>query len=476
MLASAAIDELRQWAMDFGQPFLQHGTPAIRIREKNLATMTMVVHWLLALLGVAGLAFLGKRGLLARWQLWLLLPAAVAFEWLAFRVAFPGQPFWDFTQCYYPAGQAALHHDVAALTALYQRVVQGFVNMPVVAWVFAPFALLGAGAATALYTAAGIVAAAWAWHLLARAAALDRTGRWILALLFLANGPLLDGIKFGNTSQFILLALVAAMLLMRSGQLVTAGALLAALTILKPALGLFGFFFLFRRDWRGLAGYAATGIVISLASLAIYGWQFNRFWFETSILQIGHQWFAAFSVQSVPGFLLRLRPDWGLATSWVPVAGSALEQRISQLAMLAMYAVAALACLVARRHPPAQDGSGAALRRDLQFMLVLCLALVASPLSWSHYYCWLLIPAAFFLGDRAPIARMPRAVGWTAIASVTPLVIWPHDFGHGLFGTIYRTLVLSNLLLGGLLWLGLVAWWLATPVATKTPRLSQALP
>jgi hypothetical protein len=30
-----------------------------------------------------------------------------------------------------------------------------------------------------------------------------------------------------------------------------------------------------------------------------------------------------------------------------------------------------------------------------------------------------------------------------------------------LFGGLYRTLVLSNLLLGGLLWLGLVAWWLA---------------
>ena len=416
-----------------------------------MSLIAYAIHWLMALVGVAAIVGLGRRGLLARWQLLLLLPLAVAYEWIAFRASFPNEPFWDFKLCYYPAGQAVLHHDIATLTVLYQRVVQGFVNMPIVAWLFAPFTLLGAGAAAVLYTLAGVAAAVFAWHLLARTAQLDRTGRWVLALLFIANGPLLDAIKFGNTSQFILLALVGGLLLLRSGHLATAGALLAALTVLKPAMGLFGFFFLLRREWRGLFAYALTGIAITLLSLAFYGWEFNRFWFETSILQFGHQWFSAFSVQSVPGFLLRLRPEWAAVTSWEPVARTGIEQRLSQLAMVVTYAFAA-----------------AARRRDLHYLLVICLALVASPLSWSHYYCWLLVPAAFFLGEFAPIGRLPRMLGWAAIFIVTPLVVWPHDFGNGLLGGLYRTLVLSNLLLGGLLWFGLVAWWLARS-GTTTP-------
>ena len=40
-------------------------------------------------------------------------------------------------------------------------------------------------------------------------------------------------------------------------------------------------------------------------------------------------------------------------------------------------------------------------------MIVITLALVASPLSWSHYYCWLLIPAAFLL-DRGAVRQAVR--------------------------------------------------------------------
>jgi hypothetical protein len=171
-------------------------------------------------------------------------------------------------------------------------------------------------------------------------------------------------------------------------------------------------------------------------------------------------------VQSVAGFLLRLRPDWDLVTSWEPVTRTPLEQLVSQIVVLVTYAFAAAACLLARKG--VTDAAASARRREFQYLLVICLALVASPLSWSHYYCWLLIPAAFFLGERVPPGRLARTLGWAAMFIVTPLVIWPHDFGNGLVGVLYRTLALSNLLLGGLLWFGLVAWWLARS-GTTTP-------
>ena len=41
----------------------------------------------------------------------------------------------------------------------------------------------------------------------------------------------------------------------------------------------------------------------------------------------------------------------------------------------------------------------------LEFSCVLILALVLSPLAWSHYYCMLLLPWALYLGGRLSLPR-----------------------------------------------------------------------
>ena len=54
-------------------------------------------------------------------------------------------------------------------------------------------------------------------------------------------------------------------------------------------------------------------------------------------------------------------------------------------------------------------------------MLVLCMLVVLSPLSWSHYYCWLLIPAAFALGGGLNI-RGSRPLQWLVVAAIAYFV------------------------------------------------------
>ena len=69
-----------------------------------------------------------------------------------------------------------------------------------------------------------------------------------LALLFIANGPLLTGIKFGNLSYIILVALAGGLFFIRSGRPGVAGALIGLAVVIKPVLILMGLFFLLRRS------------------------------------------------------------------------------------------------------------------------------------------------------------------------------------------------------------------------------------
>ena len=218
---------------------------------------------------------------------------------------------------YYPAGRAALDHNQENLRALIGVGAEGgFVNIPVVAYLFAPFGWFPPKLAAAIFTFIGIGSVVGAWFLLVHLASLELRERWLLALLFAVNGPLLNAIKFGNTSYFIPFALAAGLVLLRARRPTAAGALLGAATVIKPPLALFGLFFLLRRDWRGVFAFASVGVVTVLLSLALFGWDLNRYWLQT-IMQYSHGWLAGASVQSIPAFLYRLHEPPDILLDWV---------------------------------------------------------------------------------------------------------------------------------------------------------------
>jgi hypothetical protein len=147
-------------------------------------------------------------------------------------------PFVDFIKAYYKAGAAVLAGDFGGLRLLLRSAA--FVNLPIVAEVFAPLALFPESGAILIFTALGFLAALAAWWLLARV--LDMNAgqtAWLLAL-FLVNGPLIYSLKLGNTSHFILLLIVIGLTALKSGRNFLAGGVFALTAVVKPMLLLAG--------------------------------------------------------------------------------------------------------------------------------------------------------------------------------------------------------------------------------------------
>ena len=251
-------------------------------------------------------------------------------------------------------------------------------------------------------------------------------------------------------------------MLIRAGRSGAAGAVLGAATVIKPLLALFGLFFLFRRDVRGVLGYAAVGVVTVLLSLLVFGWADNLYWFETCIVKFSQNWLPSFNVQSISGFVMRLDANARLS-EWEPQMPTPSQKLVAHIFTGSIFLVAARSSVRLPTKMGAVNETDASSRKDLQYLLVICLCLVSSPLTWSHYYLWLLIPTAFFLEGRLPLfdTQTARRVGWVAIALVAPLVGWPWSIPNSLLMTVYRTIIMSHLFLGGLIWFGLIAYSLA---------------
>jgi alpha-1,2-mannosyltransferase len=394
------------------------------------------------------------------WMLSALTGGLVAL--LAFKGSSPPHRFHDFVTAYYPAGQAIAHHEQAELRALLGKGVSGFVNIPVIAYLFAPFGWLPPEIAIALFTVIGIAFTVASWFLLVRLAKLELRERWLLALLFVTNGPLINAVKLGNTSYLVLFALAGGLVLLRRRQPVYAGALLGAAAMIKPPLLLFGAFFALRRDLRGTLSFAAVCAATVALSLIIFGVDDNLYWFDTSIIQYSHSWVAAFNVQSISGFFLRLHLDAEL-TDWLPHHPTSADKLVVHILTALLFIIAGVACVERPAQADVRPEIDASERRDLQYLLVICLCLVSSPLTWSHYYVWLLVPIAFFLGTQPPFpsSGTARGVGWAAVALVMPLVEWPWSISNRALMHAYTSFTVSHFLFGGLLWFGLIAWWLA---------------
>jgi hypothetical protein len=393
-------------------------------------------------------------GSLMRWWLPSVLAAAVfVFEFLASESR---GSFLDFKNAYYLAGLDV--RDGTSLAPLLSEGVVGFVNLPIVAYLFWPFSFLPwKVAASGPFLVIGIGATGAAYMLLVRLLALPRPASVWLLLLFLFDGPLIYSIKIANTSHMILLALVGALWLLRKRKSALAGVLLAFAALIKLPLLLFGGFFLIRRDWSGGIAFAATLLAAAALSLLVFGPELHLLWLDSAILQFGHSTLAAFNVQSFPAALARLREPAPALFDWSTLEMSRSEKVLSKLFQVAILVFTIWGLLLCRRFERENIATAKVEASELQFLLVLCCALVISPLSWSHYYCWLLLPAAYALRGQAPRGT-PAIIRWMSVAAVmlvTPLVIFPDHLPSEL-DTIYTRLVVSNYLIGGVLWLGVL--------------------
>jgi hypothetical protein len=118
--------------------------------------------------------------------------------------------------------------------------------------------------------------------------------------------------------------------------------------------------------------------------------------------------------------------------------------------------------------PPGMGANGHDL---LQFSMVVILALVVSPLSWTHYYLYLLVPLGLYIGGRFPLPSdaVTRWLFWPGYVLASLPVILPAmelepDPPPGLLAELAARTIVSAWLFGALLMLVCFARgaWLAT--------------
>lgn len=277
-----------------------------------------------------------------------------------------------------------------------------FTYPPFAALLFAPLAWLPSAPAAVIFFIINVACLWWVIALtLRRCAPRLAAPAWAACALPLAllTEPVRETLFFGQIN-LILMALVCTDILGRRlpfprGILVG----LAAAIKLTPAV--FGLYFLVKRDWRGAAWAVGSALGFTLCAALISPHNSLVYWLHTlsNTGRIGSPFYA--SNQSLQGFLYRLEvPEDLLSILWL--VGSVLFVAAIAWAMHRLLSVGA---------------APAAL------ILNALIALICSPISWSHHWVWL-IPALIVTGTAARGRRAMLALSAAIAAAILAAPHW----------------------------------------------------
>ena len=357
----------------------------------------------------------------------------------ALLVLTSGPPLVDFVKAYHHAGRAAL----TAPASLYDCTrAQCFVNVPIVAVLFVPFAPFDPVVAGVAFSLAGLLALAVAMRRLASGPSSDLV-IWLVVL----NGPLYYSIRIGNITHFLLILFIVAFDGIARGQQRIPGMLLAGAALLKPPLAIFLLYLLIRRRTAAAAAMGAWALAALLLSVALFGAGLHHYWFQEFVLLHGSEALGAYNVQSAGGFLTHLLTR-GHLNDWYPLdigrGFTLLRSGIAGIIVAAVFGV----CWRAGYPRKVQAWYA-------ELSLVLTTAILIAPIAWTHYYVLLIIPVAALVSGRLSLpawGRPPLAIS-AALMSL-PVVFF--GFQGRIANAVYERLLVSHFFFGGLLLLGLL--------------------
>ena len=358
-----------------------------------------------------------------------------------FAVSEPPRLFEDFREAYYAAGLAVLNGPDSLIVQL-QRGVEGFVNLPIVAYLFAPFALLQPKLAAVVFAVVGLASILLAWWMLCRALNLSRFESLVLLALFAACGPLHNSLKEGNASHIVLAFLVGMLWAVKRRRELIAGVLFACAALIKLPLSLLGVYFVFRRRWRLLSGAFAAGALVATLSLLVFGWAAHKTWYTDVLVPYSSGQVLAFNVQSMQAFVGRFSAEGSVLWDW-----NLYELPLRTRIVVSIFSVVLLCSAVASAYALRESRRLPAI--DVDFSYALIAACVLSPLSWSHYYAWLLVPVAILAANLRPQRNLGTYVTCGSIAMFSWPIVGPStDVGSRLANLFASHLFISALLLG----------------------------
>jgi alpha-1,2-mannosyltransferase len=429
-----------------------------------------------------GIAAVLDRLAAHRTPLWLVaLLTGLAIHLMVWQFSEPSALFSDFYKANWPAAETLWEDGLAATWPLTEK--GGFSNLPVVGWLYVPFMWVDEEWAGWVWCILGMAALLGAYALLLRAARLDAPRAALLAFLFLVSGPIVNSLREGQSSHVILLFLVAGLALWRGKHAYAAGLAFGFAALIKLPLLLLGVYFALRQRWAIVAGGATTVGVAALLSLLLFGIDGNIAWYQDWVVPYLNGYIPAYNVQSVDGFLVRLSKGEEFLIHWDPPLVPTLFHRIARFAIFAaLFGGSFVLIWRAHRRAPIAGEGGASPRDLLEFSLMINLALITSPISWTHYYLWLLIPWALYLGGDLPLrddptTRLLMAAGIILVS--LPVIVWSPMEPSWYAAILSRTLV-SVWLIGGCLSFAALArgLWQAQAAATPvdTSRVARIAP
>ncbi|NOK61982.1 MAG: DUF2029 domain-containing protein [Chloroflexi bacterium AL-W] len=263
-------------------------------------------------------------------------------------------------------------------------------------------------------------------------------------LLVLLNfRPLADTIAFGQIDLALLLILTAALWSMRREKHLFAGILIALGTLFKIYPVIILAFFVIKRHWMGLFGFAVGMLAFNGVAIAVMGWEMHRVYLLEVVPRIGGTT-AWVENQTIAGFLSRL--------SISPTETAIVENHTTVLiANVLSVLLSMLACVLTLGRATIKTTTHA-----LQYSQYLLLMVLVVPAAWMHYQTLLIVPfAALLLHLREREISFMQA---TLLAASFALIAYGNQWSF-YNGTIMGVLTVAGvsykfygmLLLGGLL-------------------------
>jgi hypothetical protein len=227
----------------------------------------------------------------------------------------------------------------------------------------------------------------------------------VLFVFALGWVPIVEDLWFGQLTICLLLLLAGAWLALREGKGLLGGALLGGMIALKLTAWPIVVFFALRRQWKAVSAAALVACAANLLAMAVIGYESVKGYYlkvgplvgaiyrlhdtNYSTWTIGQRLFADF------GYNVFIQPPWpstlmaSLFTYLVPTA------------------VLLLGFWLASR----------AENFDTAFGLLIGVAILISPIAWTHYLTLAVIPLAI-------IARRLHALGWPRQRSYLAFCLW----------------------------------------------------